>query len=72
MKLHYASEFPPDLSLFLWERKSYSLQNMFSDALEVEENIRLSGRFPNWGGNIENGEDLNQVEMHEMKEYFPW
>ena len=44
VKLHYAYVFPPDLSLFLLERKSFSLHEMFVDALEVEENFRLSGR----------------------------
>ena len=44
--LHYAFVFPPNLSLFLLERKSFSLQEMFVDALEVEENFRLSRRLP--------------------------
>ena len=58
MKLHYAYFFPLDLSLFLLDRESYLLHNMFADVLEVEENIRISGRFPYQGGNIENDEDL--------------
>ena len=45
---------------------------MFADALEVEENIRLSGRFPDQGGIIENDGDLKWVELHEMEEEFPW
>ena len=45
-RLHYMSIFPPDLSLFLLERKSTSLQIMFSDALDVEENFRLSRKIP--------------------------
>ena len=41
-KLYYASTFPPKLSLLLLERKSVTLQQMFVDSLEVENNLRVS------------------------------
>jgi hypothetical protein len=37
--LYYATTFHPDLSFLLMKRKSMSLQQMFNDAQEVEENI---------------------------------
>ena len=36
-KIYYAATFPPELSLLLLERKSTTLQHMFTDCLEVEE-----------------------------------
>lgn len=39
-RLYYASTFPPDLSLLLLERKFVTLQQMFVDALEVEDNLK--------------------------------
>ena len=44
-KLHYAATFPPDMSLLLLERKSVTLQHMFIDCLEVEDNLRMSKIF---------------------------
>ena len=41
-KLYYATTFPPQLSLLFLERKSVTLQHMFIDSLEVEDNIRMS------------------------------
>ena len=41
-KIHYATTFPPELSLLLLERKSTTLQHMFTDCLEVEENLKMS------------------------------
>ena len=41
-KIYYATTFPPDLSLLLLERKSTTLQQMFVDCLEVEENLKMS------------------------------
>ena len=43
-KLAYANSFNPEFSLLLRERKSESLQNMQSAALEVESNILASNR----------------------------
>ena len=70
--LFYASISPLDLSLFLLERKSTSLQGIFSDALDVKENFRLLGKVLDHGCTNENGEKLDRVEMHETGEKFPW
>ena len=45
---------------------------MFADALEVEENFRLSGRVPDQSGNNGNRKRMKHVELHETKEEFPW
>ena len=41
-KIYYVAAFPPNLSLLLLERKSTTLQHMFADCLEVEENLDMS------------------------------
>ena len=41
-KIYYATTFPPDLSLLLLEIKSTTLHHMFTDCLEVEENLKMS------------------------------
>ena len=41
-KIYYATTFPPELSLVLLERKSITMQHMFIDCLEVEENLKMS------------------------------
>ena len=41
-KIYYAATFPPDLSLLILERKSTTLHQMFTDCLEVEENLEMS------------------------------
>ena len=41
-KIYYAATFPPELSLLLLERKSTTLQHMFTNYLEVEENLMMS------------------------------
>ena len=43
-KIYYALTFPPELSLLILERKSTTLQHMFTDCLEVEENLERSQR----------------------------
>ena len=40
-KLQYAIAFHPEMSLLLLEIKSVTLQHMFMDCLEVEDNIRM-------------------------------
>ena len=45
-KIYYAATFPPELSLLLLEIKSTTLQHMFTDCLEVEENLKMSKNFP--------------------------
>ena len=41
-KIYYVATFPPKLSLLLLVRKSTTLQHMFTDCLEVEENLKMS------------------------------
>ena len=41
-KLYYETTFPLELSLLLLERNSVTLQHMFIDCLEVEDNLRMS------------------------------
>ena len=41
-KIYYVATFPLDPSLLLLERKSTTLQHMFTDFLEVEENLEMS------------------------------
>ena len=52
-KLYYANALHRDLSLHILERRFDSLQQMFIDAQEVEENLRASGKI------------LSQVEDNE-------
>ena len=41
-KIYYEATLPPELSLLLLEKKSTTLQHMFIDCLEVEENLKMS------------------------------
>ena len=70
-KLLYVSIFPPNLYLFMLERKSGSLDKMFVDALEVKEKFRLPRRLLDHGSSNETNKDLNLAELHETKEEFP-
>jgi hypothetical protein len=45
--VQYKIEHHPYLVLFLRERRSSSLQQMFTDAKEIEDNIRAHGRLLN-------------------------
>ena len=69
-KLYYANTFPPELSLLLLERKSITLQHMFIDCLEVQDNLRLSENISDQdsGDKMENKLDLD--EKHKQKETF--
>ena len=69
-KLYYATTFPPQLSLLLLERKSVTLQHMFIDCLEVEENLRMYKKKSDQdsGDKMENKLDL--VEKHKQKKTF--
>ena len=53
-KIHYATTFPPELSLLLLEMNSVTLQHMFVDCLEVEGNVQMSKKLSNQdcGGEI--------------------
>ena len=65
-KLYYATNFPPQMSLLLLERKSITLHHMFIDCLEVEDNLRMSKKISDQdsGDKMENKLDL--VEKHSM------
>ena len=56
--------------MLLLERKSVTLQHMFIDCLEVEDNLRMSNFFSDQdsGNKMENKLDL--VEQHKHKETF--
>ena len=41
-KIYYAATIPPNLVFLFLERKSTTLQHMFTDCLEVEENLKTS------------------------------
>ena len=61
-KLLYALGFPLKLYLLLLERKSVTLQNMFVDSLEVEENLRMSKRFLGVGCNDKFDNETSPIE----------
>ena len=44
-KHYYATTFPLEPSLLILEIKSVTLQYMFIDCLEVEDNLRMSRKF---------------------------
>ena len=67
-KLHYASISPPESSLLLLERSSVTLQHMFIDSLEVEDNLRLSKKFPDLDSNNNIEKELELKEQYEPKE----
>ena len=46
-KLYYAMAFHSDFSFYLLKRKSVSLQQMFSNAQEVEDNLIACGKLSN-------------------------
>jgi len=45
--LHYTTTFHPDLYFLLMERISKTLQQMFDDAQEVEDNLQACERLQN-------------------------
>jgi hypothetical protein len=60
MVLYTATHLHPDLVLYLRERNSLSLEQMFVHAEEIEDNLRACGRLPNQVLN-----EYLQVEEHE-------
>ena len=65
--------FPPSTCLcFYWKESRHHYKEIFSDALDVKENLRLLGKVLDHGCANENGEELDRVEMHETGEKFPW
>ena len=63
-KIYYAATFPLELSLLLLERKSTTLQHMFTDCLEVEENLNLSQKFSGQDSGAEIKDTLKLVGPH--------
>ena len=56
------------LLFLLLERKSVTLQHMFIDCLEVEDNLRLSKKNPNQYNGDKMEKKLELVEPHKQKE----
>ena len=59
-KVYYATTFPPEPSLLLLERKSTTLHHMFTDCLEVEENLKMS---KNLSGQDSGGEIKRYIKI---------
>ena len=70
-KIYYASTFPPELSLLLLERKSTPLQHMFSDCLDVEENLKMSQKLSGQESGGEIKDTLKLVGPHKQKGIVP-
>ena len=66
-KIYYTTTFPPELSLLLLERKSVTLQHMFIDCLEVEDNLRMSKKILDQGRGDKMEKKLDLVEQHIQK-----
>ena len=62
-KLHCASIFSPELSLLLLERRPNTLQRIFVDVLEVEDNLRMSKKLLDQGGDDKMEKDLRLNEQ---------
>ena len=56
-KIYYVATFPPELSSLVLERKSTTLQHMFTDCLEVEENLKMSKNF----SSQDNGDEIKDT-----------
>jgi hypothetical protein len=65
--LHYVTTFQSDLSFLLMERKSMSLQQMFNNAQEVEDNLQACQRRQNQNlKSVANTENDGVAEEHEV------
>ena len=71
-KIYYAA-FSPDLSLLILERKSTTLQQMFADCLEVEENLKMSRKLSDQdnGGEIRDAYKLVGPYKQKKEAYSP-
>ena len=67
-KIYYAAAFPPDLSLLLLERKSTTLQHMFADCLEVEENLNMSKKLSDQDSGGEIKDTYKLVGLYKLNE----
>ena len=54
--LHYATTLHPDLSFLLMERRPGSLQQMFSDAQDIQHNVQACKQTQNEGLNAQGHE----------------
>ena len=72
-KIYYAAAFPLDLSLLLLERKLTTLQQMFVDFLEVEENLKMSKKLSDQdnGGEITDAFQLFGPYKKKKEAYSP-
>jgi hypothetical protein len=65
--LHYVTTFQSDLSFLLMERKSMSLQQMFNNAQEVEDNLQACQSLQNQNlKSVANTENDGVAEEHEI------
>ena len=69
-KLYYETTFPPKLSLLILERKSVTLQHIFIDCLEVEDNLRMSKKNSSQDSGDKMEKKLDLVEQPKQKETF--
>ena len=63
-KIYYVATFPPELSLLPLERKSNTLQHMFTNCLEVEENLKMSQKLSGQDSGGEIKDTLKLVGTH--------
>ena len=70
-KICYAATFPLELSLLLLERKSTTLQHMFTDCLEVEENLKMSKKLSSEDSGGEIKDTLKLVGPYKHKGRVP-
>ena len=70
-KIHYATTFPRELSLLILEIKSVTLQHIFIDCLEFEENIKISKKMSNQDSGGEMKDKLELVGPHKPRETVP-
>jgi hypothetical protein len=59
--LHYGTSFHPDLSFLLMERRPITLQQMFNNAQEIEDNLQACGNLSKKFGN----EEIDVEQCHE-------
>jgi hypothetical protein len=65
--LHYETTFHPYLSFLLMERRYKTLQHMFDDAQEVEDNLQACQRMKNQNlESVENTKNDGVEEEHEI------
>ena len=68
-KLYYATTFPPELYFLHLDRKLVTLQHMFIDSLEVEDNLRMSKKNSDQDSGDKMEKKLDLVEQHKQKKH---